>query len=430
MRLRGLAAGARGMTGGSWALASLVLGLAIGAVRSLVAARLIGAHEVGTFGIALLVLATVDALAASAADTALITHRGDPDADLDLTFTLRLGQGLLGALLLWVSAPLAGAFFGSATLPALIRALALVPVIRGAANPAAVLLVRRAEFRRLFWWGLPELAAATLLVVVVGRMRGDAWAPAASMIGAQVVTTAVSYALAPRMPRLVVRGPGRARLLHFGRWTQATRILMFVGLYLDNALVGKVLGATALGLYQIAFRIGEIPIGTVGRAAAQVMLPALARLRARPERLRRAYGRMLRLVVHANAALALLVVVAARPVVAALLGPAWLPAVPVAQILVVAMVLRNVMQLGSQLLYALDLPRPVFVVNAARIGVLAAVIWPLMGLWGMRGVAVAVLLSCVAAAVGSVLATRAALGAGGRLTAATARPWSAARRGA
>ena len=407
--LRSLAAGARGMTGGGWALAALVLGLVVGIGRSLVTARLIGTHAVGTFGFALLVLATVDALTASAAETALITHPGDPEPDLDPTFSLRLGQGALGAALMLALAPAAGAFFGSDALPAIVRALAVVPLVRGAANPAAILLTRRAEFRRLFWWGLPELVVGTVLAVVVALLRRDAWAPALAMIGAQLVSTAASYALAPRVPRLALRGPGAARLLHFGRWSQATRVLMFVALYLDNAVVGRVLGAAALGIYQLAFRIGETAIVTVGRAAAQVMLPALTQLRPHPRRLRREYGRMLRLVVVANGAIALAIVVGIRPVVAALLGAAWLPLVPVARILAVAMVLRNVMLLAVQLLYALERPRLVFAVNAARIVVLGATLSPLLARFGLPGVAGSVLLSCVAAAVGSAAATRASL---------------------
>jgi O-antigen/teichoic acid export membrane protein len=233
------------------------------------------------------------------------------------------------------------------------------------------------------------------------------------MIVGQVVATAVSYAVAPRVPRFVMRGPGVSRLVHFGRWSQATRVLMFVGLYLDNALVGKVLGTSALGLYQIAFRIGEIPINTLGGAAAQVMLPALTRLRPYPRRLRREYGRMVRLIVAANAGLALAIVCAVRPVVTAFLGPEWLPAVTVAQVLAVAMVLRNVMLLGNQLLYAVERPRLVFAVNGARVFVLGVTIAPLLRRFGILGVALSVLASCLAAALASVAATRACLATAG-----------------
>jgi O-antigen/teichoic acid export membrane protein len=403
--------GLPGMTGGSWALLSLTLAMGTGAARALIAAHLIGAREVGTVGVALLVLATLDALTATAGETALVSHPGDPEADLDPAFTLRVAQGVLVAGLLWLGAPAVGRFFEMPAVPPLMRALALVPLLRGLSNPAAILLVRRIEFRRLFWWGLPEAVAGTALVVGVGVVRRDAWALVAAVVGAQAVSTVVSYAMAPRVPRLAVRGPGFARLLHYGRWMQGTRVLMFAALNLDNFVVGKVLGAAALGFYQIAFRIGEIPAVTVGHAAARAMLPVLTRLRRRPSRLRREYLGTFRLVMAVNAAIALGLVLAARPAVAWLLGPEWLPAVPLAQILAAAMLFRTAAILANQLFYALERPRFVFAVNAVRVGVLALTIYPLLRLMGTPGVAVSVLLSSLAAALLCVAGTRAALGA-------------------
>jgi len=398
------------MSGGSWALLSLLVTLVTGAGRSLVAARLIGVREMGAMSVAMLVFATVEALTASAAETALVSHPGDAEADLDPAFTLRVGQGILMAGLLWASAPFVGRFFAAPDVPPLVRALALVPLLRGFSNPAALLLVRRIEFRRLFWWALPEAVVGIALVVAVGLLRRDAWALVAALVGSQVVSTTVSYAMAPRVPRLVLRGAGLARLLHYGRWIQGTRVLMFVGLYLDNLLVGKLLGPSALGIYQVSFRVGEIPVTTVGRAASQVMLPVLTRLRRRPDRLRREYLATFRLVLALSAAFALALVLGVRPAVARLLGPEWLPAVPVMQFLAVAMVFRIVMTMATQLFYAIGRLRLVFAVNAVRVAVLALAIYPLLRGFGTSGVAVSVLLSCLAGAVMCIVETRASLG--------------------
>ena len=110
-----------------------------------------------------------------------------------------------------------------------------------------------------------------------------------------------------------------------------------------------------------------------------------------------------------NAAFALLVIVAVRPVVSGLLGPEWLSVVPAARILAVAMVFRAAMTLANQLFYAVERPRAVFAVNAARVAVLALTVYPLLRHWGTQGVAVSVLLSCVAGALLSVVLTRATL---------------------
>lgn len=404
-----LLAGTQG-TRARWVLLSLSLALVTGVGRALIAARLIGVREMGVMAIALLVLAAAEALAASATDTALVTHPGDVEADLPPAFTIGAVQGVVVSGLLWVGAPGVGRFFELPDVTPLIRALALVPLLRGLSNPAALLLVRRLEFRRLFWWTLPEAAVGTLLVIAVGVVRHDAWAMVAALVGSQAVSTAVSYVLSPHVPRMAFRGPGFERLLHYGRWIQGTRVLMFLGLYLDNLLVGKLLGASALGIYQVSFRVGEIPVVTVGRAAAQVLLPTLTRMLRRPSRLRQAYLSTFRLVVVLSATFALGLMVVIRPAVTRLLGPEWLPAVPVIQILAVATVFRMVMIMANQLFYAIGRPRTVFAVNAVRVAVLALTIYPLLRLFGPPGVALSVLLSCAASALLCIVRTRTALG--------------------
>lgn len=402
------------MGGSGWALLSVMVGILTGAVRAFVVARLLGAHEIGSVGIALLVLATAEALTATGAETALVTHPQGGEEDLDAVFTLRASQGLLVALLLWVAAPFVARFFEVPAVAGLTRALALVPLVRGFSNPAAVLLIRRIEFRRLFWWGLPETVVGLGLALGVGLLRRDAWALVAAAIGAQLVSTAVSYALVPRVPRLVRRAPGFPRLLSYARWMQGTRVLMFIALNLDNFLIGKLLGPAALGFYQIAFRIGELPVATVARAATQVMLPVLTRLRRRPGRMRREYLGNFRRFIAVNGGFALAIVVAAPAVVPRLLGPAWLPAVPLVRILAIAMLFRGVMLFASQLFYAVERPDLAFAVNGVRVAVLTLTIYPLLQLAGTVGVAVSVLLSCAAAALACVVGTRAGPGQGFR----------------
>lgn len=393
-----------------WAFFSLTLSLLTGAGRSLIAARLIGVREMGAVGIALLAFATVEALTASAtAETALVSHPGDPEEDLDSAFTVRVAQGIVMAALLWVSARTVGRFFQTPDVSALVQALALVPLIRSVSNPAAILLVRRIEFRRLFWWSLPEAAVGVALVIAIGLLRHDAWALVAALIGSQIVSTAVSYCMVPRIPRFALARPALDRLLHYGRWMQLTRVLMFIALYLDNLLVGKLLGAPALGIYQVAFRVSEIPVVTMGRAAEQVLLPVLSRLQDRPRRLMQEYLDTLRLVLTVNAAFALAIVLVGGPLIGVLLGAEWLPAVPVIRILAIAMLFRAVMTMTSQLFYAIGRPREVFAVNLVRVAALALTIYPLLRVFSTAGVAISVLVSCLAGAALCAAKTRAYL---------------------
>ena len=184
---------------------------------------------------------------------------------------------------------------------------------------------------------------------------------------------------------------------------------MFLSLHADKFFVGRLLGATALGIYQLAFRFAELPATSVARAAAQVALPALGELRRQPDQLRRRYGRLLRAVVAVHVVFAAAVLLLA-PAAVQLLGAAWRPVAPVVQILAAAMVFRAVLVVTSELLNAVGHPRAMLHAHLVRAGVLLLTVYPLLRALGTSGIAVAVLLSSAAGAVGTLRRARALAG--------------------
>lgn len=379
--------------GGAWALASLGLGLGLGAVRMVLVARLIGAAQMGTAGVALLVLTTLDALTSMGTDVALVTRRGRVEEDLDPAFTLELLRGAVLSAVALAGAPLAAHLLSTPGATPLIRVLALLPLLRGLANPAAALLVRGAEFQRLFWWGVPEAVVGLVVGVAVAVVRRDAWALVAAALAMQVAGTGLSYALVRYRPRLRLRGRGVRRLLHYGGALNRTRILTFLSLNLDNMLVGRFLGPGALGLYQVAFRVAEIPAVTITRAAARIALPMFGPLRGTPRALARRYLAVVGAVCAAGCVFAALALLLGEPGVRWMLGPEWTRMVPALQLLALAMVFRGVMQISDQLFNALSRPRHSLPVQGVRFAVLALALYPLLRWDGLRGVATAVLLA-------------------------------------
>jgi PST family polysaccharide transporter/lipopolysaccharide exporter len=387
----------RWLHGGGWALLTLGLGLGLGFVRTVVAARLLGPAELGLMAIALLALGTVDAVTSTGADTALVAGAGDAETDLDAAFTLQALRGALAAAALCAAAPAAAWLLGNPQAAPVVRAVAAVALLRGLVSPGMPLLVKRMEFARIFWWSVPEALAGFALAIGAALLRRDVWALVIAAVGAQLVATAASYAAAPRRPRLGLHGAGR--LLGYGKWVSGTRTLTFLSLNLDNVVVARLLGTGALGVYALAFRVAELGVVTFARAAAQVALPALSRARGDAPALAARWRGMLRLVVGVNCAFAAGVLLFAGPVVRWTLGAEWLDAVPVLRILAVAMVFRAGVVLASELFHAVRRPRLTTQVNALRLAVMLVTLLPLARAWGLRGAAVSVLLASVAAAL-------------------------------
>lgn len=379
-------------TGSAWALASVGVILASGFLRTIIGARHLTPAEIGLMGIALLAVGFIEAVVSSGIDTALVAAREDVESYFDTAFAVQIARGVAIFGLLWTAAPTIAWFFEAAAATNVIRAVALVAPIRGLANPAVALAVRRLDFKRMFWWSLPEAACALGLTAALLIIRRDVWALVIATVAGQAVGTLASYGLVPRKPRLAFDRQRLRELLRFGRAVSGSRALMYVSANLDTAVVGVAAGAHTLGLYQFAARIAELPVVTFTRAAAQVALPTFSRQHDHTGDRRRTWRRLLGAVVAVNAASALVILVLGEAAVGAIAGARWLPALAVMQVLALAMPFRAVIVLTSQLLDARAKPTWTVRLNAVRLAALVVVL-PLFSVWGgVRGVAFGVLI--------------------------------------
>jgi O-antigen/teichoic acid export membrane protein len=394
-------------TGGAWALLTLGCTLALAILRTLIIARLLLPEDLGTVAIALLALGFIETITTTGMDTALVSQQGNVEQDLDPAFTVQAIRGAGVAAAMWILAPSVAWVFGNPAAIPVVHAISVVAVLRGLVNPASLLLSRRFEFRRIFWWSLPEMVVGAGLAVGFAYVRRDLSALVIALIGGQMVATAATYGMVPRCPRLCFDWPRIRRLLHFGKWVSGARTLMYLSVTADAFIVGSLLGTQALGLYQFAYRVSELPVLTFSRAVGIVALPGFSELQGRPIELRQAYHGALQLAIGINCLFAVGILLFGEVAIAWLVGARWLPALPVLRILTAAMVFRAVLIVSSQYFDAARQPRLTVRANALRLAALLLSIGPLVSAFGTHGAATSVLLSSITAAGVSLWSSRA-----------------------
>ena len=118
-------------------------------------------------------------------------------------------------------------------------------------------------------------------------------------------------------------------MFSFGANLTGFNILNFFSRNLDNILIGRYLGTSALGFYDLAYKLLLFPIRSINDPLSKVIVPILSKMQDDKERLRRVYlrtlGLMLLLTVPGIAA----VTIAAEDIILILLGEKWLGIVPV-----------------------------------------------------------------------------------------------------
>ena len=362
-------------------------------------------------GTALVVLGAVEALTATGFDTALMQRAGDIDAFYDSAFTVQLLRGIALAIFVWLVAPMASIFVNAPILTSVLRAIAVILLLRGLANPAKLRFYRELRYETLFWWSVPEIAVGLGLSIALGFALRNVWALVIPAIAAQAVAVIVSYVLARRRPRLALERSRLRELVRYSKWVFGTHVMTFLSLQGDNGFVAKMLGIGSLGFYQVAFRVAELPVTGVTQVLNQVALPTLSGLQVERPRLRSWYAGAQSLILIIHGAFVVLILLAGRPLVHILLGATWMPIVPVLRILVVAMWIRSIVDFSGTLFNAVGEPRLTYRLHVIRVVIMVIAIYPLSQLMnGISGVAASIVLSQFGAALLCLKYLRSTLG--------------------
>jgi len=104
---------------------------------------------------------------------------------------------------------------------------------------------------------------------------------------------------------------------------------------------------------------------------------------------------VLRGVAFAAVSVALILFAFASEIVTLFLGEQWMPMVSVLEVLALAGLARSIQSTAVPVFLAMDQPKIHSQINAIRVVVLFACIYPFSQAWGVLGVAYAVLASCV-----------------------------------
>ncbi|MBI4380458.1 MAG: lipopolysaccharide biosynthesis protein [candidate division NC10 bacterium] len=387
---------------GLWMVALNVTGRLLGMVRLLILARLLTPYDFGLVGIALVVISLFESFSAMGTGLALIQRKERARDLFDTAWTLGLIRGTVMAGLLVILAPVVGSFFASPEAVAVVRVMALVPLIGGLINIGVVEFRKELTFGPYYLLHTSGVVADLCVSLPLALWLGNAWALVGGWLALTAVRVALSYWLHPYRPALHLDGKAAGELLGYGRWifgSTAIGWLITNGIY---AMVGRLLGIQALGLYQMAWRVASLPTTEVTGVISGVTVAAYAKLQDSTVRVRVAYLRVLTAVALAATPIAVGIGLYGEDLVRVLLGARWGGIIPIVQVLALFGLVRSIGTTAGPLFQGLGRPRSQTFVGFVELGLLAGLLGPLT-LWkGPVGTAIAATVGAVCGAAASL----------------------------
>ena len=371
-----------------------------------VLARILDPKDFGLVALAWTVLYFINQIQETGLGQALIYRRTDVEAAAASVLIYALLLGVLGYIAVFAASPLAARFFHAPDLVDVLRVMALVLVLRGVGVVPGAILERSLDFRSRT---IAELVATftqigTFIALAIAGF--GVWSLVIGYLVFEGVQSALYWMFVPWRPS--PRRRSRAilvELIRYGRFVGATNVLTVVSNTIDNIVIGRVLGTSSVGLYSVAFRLADFPNSVVGHTVGRTMFSIYSMLQDDLASFRHAYVRNLERVALLAVPISVGLLVAAEPIVLALLGETWLPAVPALRILAVCGLIKSFGALSAEALKGIGAPHWPFVLSNVYLAVAIPALVVLTPRFEITGAAVSILIAVASVSLPMVAIT-------------------------
>lgn len=318
-------------TGAAWVILQRLAVRVIGLVSTLILVRLLVPADFGIVALATAFSTGLDVIMELGFDFALINARTSERERYDTAWTLSVLRGLVvGGLLAGAAWPLAQ-FYGDPRLFEVMLWLGVAFFIAGFQNIGVVDFRKdfrlEKEFSLLVW----SKVISFVVTIALAWITRDYRALVAGIIVNKAASVLLSYTMHPFRPRFRLKDC--AGFLHFSKWLLVVNLVNLVNARVDRVILGKIAGTSSVGIFSVAHEISTLATTELIWPIARALFPGYAKIAAEPQKLPPAFLNATGLIMLLSAPVTAGIALMADPIVRIALGPDWLAAIPVIQIL-------------------------------------------------------------------------------------------------
>ena len=366
----------------------------IGFIKVALIARILGPVEFGIFGIATLLMGLLDTFTDTGINVFLIQEKNSLKKFLDSAFFVSLTRAVLIALVIVLLNPFVKQFFNIRSTTQTLLLVALISLLRGLINPAMVQFEKKFQFDkqmtiRVFLY----LLDAIFSIYFCYKFRVSEAIFMGMIVGVFIEILISWFFIKPRA-KLKLNISQLKYVFTRGKWITLTGIFNYLFHNLDDIFVGRILGVSSLGIYQLSYKLSTVPIYETGEIFGRVTLPVYSKISHSKERLKKAFTKVTFVISLLVIPLGILLIIFAKNIVM-IFGNQWLEAVPVVRWLAFFGILRAITGSVTPLFYGIK--KQEYAMNFILVGliVLIITIYPLVKIYGIIGACISTIIATI-----------------------------------
>ncbi|MBF0594297.1 MAG: MOP flippase family protein [Candidatus Omnitrophica bacterium] len=288
-----------------------------------VLARLLTPDVFGLLAMAVAFTEFVNVFLEMGIGSALIQKQDAVAEHYDSAFWLNIVAGLsFMVITFFLSSAIAG-FYGQPKLKIILMALSINFIVISLTIVPQSLLTKEMAFKKLALIDICAVLTSGLLGIILAFKGFGVWSLVTQVLSASLVSGILVWILSPWRPRMFF-SMGRLReIWFFGANLMGFNVLNYFARNMDKLLIGRFLGAEALGLYSLAYRMVLFPLQNVSWSIGRVMFPAFSKIQFEVDKVREVYLEMIGKIAFVTFPLMAMLFACAPEIVRIFLGDQW-----------------------------------------------------------------------------------------------------------
>ena len=305
-------------------------------------ARLLTPNDFGLLAMVVVFTSFVTIFRDFGLTAALIQCKGVTEEHLSSSFWINILLGFILALALSFLAPAIAYFYREDRLTLITIALASTFSISSFGIVQTALFTKEMNFKLLAIVTILTVTISGTVAVWLAFSGFGVWSLVWQSIISSSVTVILLWNFSSWRPKILFKWYRVKELLGFGINFTGFSFVNYFSRNLDNLLIGKFLGLSPLGFYNLAYRLLLFPISNISRVIGQVMFPSLSVIQNDKSKVCHAYMKATRYIATVTFPLMIGILIVAPQFIRVIFGPQWERSIFLVQILALVSLIQSI----------------------------------------------------------------------------------------
>ena len=266
----------RVVTGVKWTFASTMGKRVMALAANVILARLLAPEDFGLVAMAGVVLGFVDLFRDLGTGAALVRAKEVNPALQSSVFWLNLAFGVTMTFLMMAMSPVIASLYREPRVQPVIMVMSVSFLLSSIAIVQSGVMTRKMRFEALAKIELSASALSYAVGIGAALLDQGVWSLVYQTLTYTSVSTILIWIVGDWRPQLVFIWSEVRGIMSYSLNLVGYNVFYYFAQNVDNLLIGRYLGTSALGVYDMAFKLMAFPMAAVSAVFGKVMLPYYA----------------------------------------------------------------------------------------------------------------------------------------------------------